>query len=176
MSFLCNLTNGSLLGCSAIGGLKTIYIGEYVDGVIVGVDSYDTITGITTTGLTVYQFQQDIEHGGLNQVLQASRENGSVFFETTLSFKLIELTDKRRQNLVELSRAPLFAIVESNSGQFYYCGLESSGRSSAGTASLGVALGDLNGVTMDIMWKSAFGISLMDSNLLGTAITINPSV
>jgi hypothetical protein len=74
--------------------------------------------------------------------------------------------------LVELGRAPLIAVVLSNAGDYYLCGVETSGRASAGDASLGVALGDMNGVNLSIAWKSANGVFLMDSALLGTTITI----
>lgn len=59
MSFTCNLTDGYVLGCSSIGGVELVYIGEWVEGVTVTQDSCGIITGITTTGLTVYQFEQD---------------------------------------------------------------------------------------------------------------------
>ena len=81
MAFTCNLNDGYVLGCSTIGGVEKVWIGEFVDGVVVAQDSCGIITGITTTGLTVYNFEQDIEHAGLTQTGQFSRENGTVFYE-----------------------------------------------------------------------------------------------
>jgi len=172
MAFTCNLNDGYVLGCSTIGGVEKVWIGEFVDGVTVSQDSCGIITGITTTGLTVYQFEQDIEHAGLTQTGQFSRENGTVFYESTLSIKLIELDCNVRNRLVEIGRSPLFAIVKSNSGSYYYCGLETSGRASAAEAGLGVALGDMNGVSLSIMWKSANGVYLINGALVGTTITV----
>jgi hypothetical protein len=172
MAFTCNLTDGYVLGCSSIGGVEKVWIGEWVDNVQVAQDSCGIITGITTTGLTVYSFEQDIEHAGLTQAGNYSRENGTVFYESTLSIKLITLDCNVRNRMVELGRAPLFAVVKSNAGDYYYLGLESSGRASAGQADLGVLLGDMNGLSQSISWKSANGAFLINGNLIGTTITV----
>lgn len=172
MSFTCNLTDGYVLGCSSIGGVEKVWIGEWVDNVAVQQDSCGIITGITTTGLTVYSFEQDIEHAGLVQTGNYSRENGTVFYESVLSIKLIGLDCNVRNRMVELGRAPLFAVVKSNAGDYYYLGLESSGRASAGEANLGVLLGDMNGLSQSISWKSANGAFLINGALVGTTIVV----
>lgn len=172
MSFTCNLTDGYVLGCSSIGGVEKVWIGEWVDNVAIQQDSCGIITGITTTGLTVYSFEQDIEHAGLVQTGNYSRENGTVFYESILSIKLIGLDCNVRNRMVELGRAPLFAVVKSNAGDYYYLGLESSGRASAGEANLGVLLGDMNGLSQSISWKSANGAYLINGSLVGTTITV----
>lgn len=172
MAFTCNLNDGYVLGCSSIGGVEKVWIGEYVDNVVYTQSTNGTITGITTTGLTVYSFEQDIEHAGLVQTGNYSRENGTVFYESTLSIKLIGLDATVRQRMVELGRAPLFAIVKSNAGDYYYCGIESSGRASAGDANVGTLLGDMNGLNQSISWKSANGVFLMSGSLVGTTIAV----
>jgi len=172
MAFNCTLNDGYVLGCSSIGGVEKVWIGEWVDNVQVAQDACGIITGITTTGLTVYSFEQDIEHAGLVQTGNYSRENGTVFYESTLSIKLIGLDCEVRNRMVELGRAPLFAVVKSNAGDYYYLGLESSGRASAGEANLGVLLGDMNGLSQSISWKSANGAFLIAGGLIGTTITV----
>ena len=172
MAFTCNLTDGYVLGCSSIGGVEKVWIGEYVDNVVYAQNACGIITGITTTGLTVYSFEQDIEHAGLIQAGSYSRENGTVFYESTLSIKLIGLDCEVRNRMVELGRAPLFAVIKSNAGDYYYCGLESSGRASSGEANVGTLLGDMNGLSQSISWKSANGVFLMSGSLVGTTITI----
>jgi hypothetical protein len=172
MSFTCNLNDGYVLGCSSIGGVEKVWIGEYVDNVVVTQNSCGIITGITTTGLTVYSFEQDIEHAGLTQTGNYDRNNGTVFYDSLLSIKLIGLDCNVRNNMVELGRAPLFAVVKSNAGDYYYLGLESAGRASAGEASLGTALGDMNGLSQTIQFKSANGAFLINGSLIGTTITV----
>jgi hypothetical protein len=172
MSFTCNLTDGYVLGCSSIGGVEKIWLGEYVDNVQVTYDTCGTITGITTTGLTVFSIEQDIEFAGLVQTGNYSRENGTVFYQSDLSLKLIGLDCNVRNRMVEIGRSPLFAVVKSNAGDYYYLGLESSGRASAGNANTGTLLGDMNGLSQTVTWKSANGAFLIDPTLLGTTITI----
>jgi hypothetical protein len=172
MAFTCNLNDGYVLGCSSIGGVEKVWIGEYIDNVVIAQDSCGIITGITTTGLTVYSFEQDIEHAGLVQTGNYSRENGTVFYESVLSIKLIGLDCNVRNRMVELGRAPLFAVVKSNAGDYYYLGLESSGRASAGEANVGTLLGDMNGLSQSISWKSANGAYLINGTLIGTTITV----
>jgi hypothetical protein len=172
MAFNCNLTDGYVLGCSSIGGVEKVWIGEYVDNVQVSQDACGIITAITTTGLTVFNFEQDIEHAGLTQTGNFSRENGTVFYETNVSLKLIGLDCNVRNNLVELGRAPLFCVVLSNAGDYYYCGLTSAGRANSAEANLGVLLGDMNGLSLTINFKSADGVLLMNGGLIGTTIAV----
>lgn len=172
MSFTCNLTDGYVLGCSSIGGVEKVWIGEYIDNVQIQQDSCGIITGITTTGLTAYQFEQDIEHAGLTQTGNFSRENGTVFYDTNVSIKLIGLDCNVRNNLVELGRAPLYCVVLSNAGDYYYAGLTSAGRANSAEASVGTALGDMNGLALTINFKSADGVLLIDGSLIGSTITV----
>lgn len=171
MAFTCNLTDGYVLGCSSIGGVEKLWLGEWEDVVAYQQSANGTITGLTS-GFTVYEFEQDIEHAGLTQAGNYDRNNGTVFYESTVSLKMIGLDADVRERLVELGRAPLIGIVKSNAGDYYLCGVETAGRASAGDASLGVALGDMNGVNLSISWKSANGVFLMAEALLGTTITI----
>ena len=171
MAFTCNLTDGYILGCSSIGGVEKLWIGEWEDIVGYQQSACGTITGLTS-GFTVYEFEQDIEHAGLTQAGNYDRNNGTVFYESTVSLKMIGLDCNVRERLVELGRAPLIAVVKSNAGDYYLCGVETAGRASAGDASLGVALGDMNGVNLSISWKSSNGVFLMAEALFGTKITV----
>ena len=175
MAFTCNLTDGYVLGCSSIGGVEKVWIGEWEDiGTGYTQDSCGIITGVTTPGFSAYTFEQDIEFAGLVQTGQFSRENGTVFYESALTIKLIGLDCNVRNNMVQLGRAPLFAVVKSNAGDYYFLGLESAGRATAGEASVGTALGDMNGLSMTITWKSANGAFLLDGDVLNNGITIIP--
>jgi lipopolysaccharide transport system permease protein len=48
MAFNCNLDQGYVLGCSSIGGVEKVWVGEYVDNVNVAQDACGIITAITT--------------------------------------------------------------------------------------------------------------------------------
>jgi hypothetical protein len=171
MAFNCLLSGGYQLGCSTIAGVEKVWLGNYDADATFTYDANNVITGITTSE-SVYLMEQDIEYAGIEQPGTISRENGSVYYDTNLSLKFIELDAELRNLLVAVGRAPLFAVVKSNAGEYYFCGVESAGRATESTASLGVALGDMNGASLVINWKSPNGIYLMEGSLLGTDITV----
>lgn len=167
----CIIDNGYTLGCSSIGGVEKVWIGTYSADQAYSYDALNIVTGVTS-GVTVYLMEQDIEYAGLNQTGTFSRENGTVFYESVLSVKFIELTAELRNLVIALGRAPIFAVVKSNAGEYYACGVESAGRATAGVASLGIAQGDMNGATFEITWKTPNGVYLLEPTVLGTGITI----
>ena len=167
----CIIDAGYTLDCNTIGGVDKVYIGTYTSDATYTLDVDNIITGVTSGG-TVYLFEQDIEFAGLEQTGQFSRENGTVFYESVLSCKFIELDAALRNTIIALGRAPVFAVVKSNAGSHYLLGLENSGRATEASASLGMAQGDLNGATLSFTWKSQNGAYLMDSTLLGAGITL----
>lgn len=167
----CLIDTGYQLGCSSIGGVEKVWIGTYDADSTYAFDANNVITAVTS-GVTVYLMEQDIEFAGLNGTGNFSRENGTVFVETALSIKFIELDADLRNLFIALGRSPIFAVVKSNAGHYYACGVESAGRATEGMASLGVAQGDMNGVTLTITWRSANGAFLLDGGVLGTDIPI----
>lgn len=167
----CIIDGGYTLGCSSIGGVEKVWIGTYSASQAYSLDIDNIITAVTS-GQTVYLMEQDMEYAGLNQTGTFSRENGTVFYESVLSLKFIELSAELRNLIVALGRAPLFAVVKSNAGAYYLCGLESAGRATAGVASLGIAQGDLNGATLEVTWKTPNGVFLLNAGVLGTDIPI----
>jgi hypothetical protein len=167
----CIIDEGYTLGCSSIGGVEKVWIGTYSAAQAYAFDALNVISAVTS-GVTVYLMEQDMEFAGLNQTGQFSRENGTVYYESVLSVKFIELTAELRNLVIALGRAPIFAVVKSNAGEYYACGVESAGRATAGVASLGIAQGDLNGATFEITWKTPNGVYLLEPTVLGTGITI----
>jgi len=167
----CIIDNGYTLGCNTIGGIERVYIGTFDADTTYTLDIDNQIIGATGAN-TVFLFEQDIEFSGLEQTGQFSRENGTVFYESILSIKLIELTKELRNTMISLGRAPIYAVIKSNAGQHYLLGKESSGRATEGAASLGVAQGDMNGVSLSFTWKTPNGAFLMDEAVLGTDIII----
>jgi len=173
MSFNCTLSQGAVLGCSTIAGVQNVYIGNWEAISAFTQDACGIITGLTPTApLTAYTFEMDIQMAGLTQEGTFTRENGTAFFDTNLTIRLVDLDCNKRNNLVELARAGLFAVIVANSGTAFYAGLETAGRATAGSASLGQNLGDFNGVELTLNWKSANGIYVLDPALIGTTITI----
>lgn len=167
----CLINNGYTLGCSSIGGVEKLWLGTYSADSLYTLDANDVITGVTS-GATVFLFEQDMEYAGLNQEGQFARENGTVHFSSVVSAKFIELDYELRNTMLALSKAPLVAVVKTNSGQFFFLGLESAGRATSGVLSAGVAMGDLNGATLEVTFKSKNGAFLIEESLIGTSIAV----
>lgn len=171
MSLNCTLNTGYVLGCNSIGGVEKVWIGTWDADTTYAYDVDGVVTGVTSAS-TVYLMESDIEQAGLVQNGVFSRENGTVFYESNLSIKFINL-DKDLLNLMKaLGRAPLYAIVKANTGEHFILGVETAGRATEGSASLGVALGDMNGANFTIQWKSLNGARSINSSLIGTSITV----
>jgi hypothetical protein len=171
MSFSCLVQEGWNLGCNVVGGVKRAWVGTWSAESTYQYDIDNIITGVTS-GITVYEIEMDIEFGSFVSNGAFSRENGSVFYETLVGFKFVHLTAELRNLINAIGRAPLVCIVESNSGEFYYCGVSSAGRASEGIAQTGQALGDHNGATLTISFKDAYPPYLLDPTVLGTDIPI----
>jgi hypothetical protein len=167
----CIIDNGYTLGCNTIGGVEKVWIGGYDADSTYAYDADGVITGVTS-GATVYLFEQDMEFAGLVQTGQFSRENGTVFYESVLSTKFTNLDADLRNTILALGKAPVVAIAKSNAGLYYFLGVETAGRATEGTASLGVSMGDMNGATLSFTWRSANGAYLLDAAVIGNGITV----
>jgi len=172
----CIIENGYELACASTGGIKRVLIGSFdADAeydISTATASLNVVVGATGLSNPLYAMEQDIEYSGLSQPIQVNRENGTVHFETVLTVKFIELDFELRNLVVALARAPIYAVVESNSGQYYILGVESAGRLSEGTADLGTEFSDLNGAELSFTFKSKNGVYLLDETILGTDIPV----
>lgn len=168
----CIIDNGYELGCASIGGVEKVYIGTYDESVKYTLDADNMITAVATGTPTVYLFEQDVESASLIQNGQFNRANLTVFQESILAIKLFAWTKELRNTYNALAKAPLFAVVKSNAGLYYLAGLETAGRATEGALNLGLAMGDMNGATISISWKSQNGVYLLDGSILGTDIII----
>lgn len=171
----CIIDNGYTLGCQSVGGVEKVWIGTYNADATYTLDVDNQITA--ATGLTgangVYLMEQDMEFAGLEQTGTFTRENGTVHYESVLSLRFIELNKDLRNLILSLGKAPIYAVVKSNAGHYYFLGRETAGRATEGVASLGVAMGDLNGANLSFTFKSQNGAFLLDDGaLVGTDIEV----
>jgi hypothetical protein len=84
--------------------------------------------------------------------------------------KFIHL-DANLRNLVNaLGKAPIFAVIESNAGEYFLLGTESPGRATEGVSSLGVAMGDMNGSTLSFTFKSENPAPLTVAGILNSGV------
>jgi hypothetical protein len=171
MSQTCILNDGYDLGCFGTGGVKNIYIANYTSSAAFTLDANDIITTASNAG-TYYQFEQDIESALFNETINPSRENGTVFYESTVSIKMFN-NDADVRNLVKaLAKAPLSVLIEDNNGGYWLMGTETAVRATEGSRGFGQAFGDMNGAMLTFTYKSAEPVPSVLSTIVGSQITL----
>jgi hypothetical protein len=151
----CLLTTGYTLGCrDNIGGIQEVYIGEYNANSMTYVLGTNNIIG-TFSGATVsfYTFEQEIETGSYTENGVFSTENGTAFYEQTLTITLHKLEASLRNQILLLGQGKWRVIIKDQRGKYWLMGYQNPVRVSAATPGLGKAYGDLNGAVITLMGK-----------------------
>ena len=145
----CNLTAGIQLSCrDNVGGVKTAWITDYTNVTSITQSTGDTITAISGSG-TFYEFQLIRTSSQFTETVNASLENGTVFYTQELVTYFAKLSQDKRNILKTLAQSQRLAIViEDNNGDYFYLGQSYGCFISAGTSVTGKALGDQNGYNM----------------------------
>ena len=142
----CNLTAGIALGCrDNVGGLKTMWITDFTNIASITQNTGDTITQISGTG-TFYEFELIRTSSQHTETVNASLENGTVFYQGETVTFFSKLEQAKRNILKTLAQSQRLAIVvEDNNGDYFYLGQTYGSYVTAGTSVTGLALGDRNG-------------------------------
>lgn len=142
----CNLTAGIALGCrDNTGGLKTMWITDFSNILSVTQNSGDTITAISGTG-TFYEFELIRTSSQHTETVNASLENGTVFYQGETVTFFSKLEQAKRNILKTLAQSQQLAIViEDNNGDYFYLALTYGCYVTAGTSVTGLNLGDRAG-------------------------------
>jgi hypothetical protein len=142
----CNLTSGIQLSCrDNVGGVATAYITDFTNIASITKSTGDTITAISGSG-TFYEFQLIRTTSQMTETVNASLENGTVFYTQELVTYFSKLSQTKRNILKTLAQSPRLAIViVDNNGDSFLLGETYGMFVSAGTSVTGKALGDANG-------------------------------
>ena len=171
----CNLTAGIQLGCrDNTGGLATLWITDYTNVTSITSSTGDTITAISGTGV-FYEFQLIRTSSQLTETVNASLENGTVFYQGELVTYFSKLGQDKRNILKALAQSQRLAIVaEDNNGQYFYLGQTYGCFISAGTSVTGKALGDANGYNMTFQYLEPNPMNQLSGSLasIATGITV----
>ena len=170
----CDITSGFTLGCrDNSGGIKNIYI---LSGSLTTVTGYENgyITGITGSG-EFFKFELAKQTGDFTETINASTENGTVFYEQVANAPFHKMQSSTRNQIKVLAQNPaLKVIVETNNGQddgigvFFLAGQQNGMTLSGGTGQTGTAFGDLNGYSLTFTGQEPLPASeISGSNLAG---------
>lgn len=166
----CIIAGGYKLGCQGIGGNKNVWIGTF-DSDVKWTYTNGKITGVAAGSPKVYKFEQMAEVAAANgQGIYG--DNRTVAVETSLNIKMDNIDAELLILANSLRRAYVFAIVESESGEFVILGAETPGKATADTMGFGQAYTDMNGVDITFTWRSAKGMVALDGSLIGDEIIV----
>ncbi len=144
----CDLTQGRKLPCKdVIGGIVRAWFVDFGDlGTVTKTD--DEITDLSGTFTC---FQYDLKGtNSLETAITSSRENGTTFFEETLTLTLPKLSKEDNKELKLMAYGRPHIAVEDRNGNFMLCGLEHGMDVSGGTIATGTAFGDMSGYTLTL--------------------------
>jgi len=150
----CDITAGYTLGCrDNTGGIKQIYI---LSGSVAGLTGEDAglITDISGSG-TFYKYELTRQTGDYTETINASLENGTVFYEQVVNAPFHKMESSLRNQIKILAQNPALKIIvetnngeDSTSGKFFYLGQQNGLSLSGGSGATGTAFGDMNGYTL----------------------------
>ena len=167
----CTLTiNGRAFPCKdKIGGIKRVWIKEF------DATDWGTITaGVVAagTGITVFGFELTKNSGSFQQAVNASMENGVVFYSQVLEMTMPNLLATDNVEVADLLKGRLTIIVQDVNDNYFAMGSTAGSEASGGTIGTGTAKGDLNGYQLQFTAEEAIPapfVSSSDSDITFTA-------
>jgi hypothetical protein len=170
----CNLTSGRKVACkSSVGGIKTVYFADY------GTLGDATIVGGEITALNgpVDWYQFDLKgNSTLETTINSSRENGTTFYETTLTLNLPYLDLATQEQIKILAFGRPHIAVEDYNGNLFLVGLENGGDVNGGSISTGATMGDLSGSSLTFVAQEKTPPYFVDSGVInGDTTQIDPT-
>ena len=169
----CDLTLGRKEPCKdVVGGIKNVYFTDFGDfGTVTLTD--DEITDMSGT-FTAFKYEVK-GNSSLEQTVNASRENGTVFYEQTVNAVFFKLQSSTRNQVKVLAQNPdLKMIVETNNGsvdgvgRYWLLGEDRGMQLLSGTGATGTAFGDLNGYTLTFTGQEPNPASEISGSLSGS--------
>ena len=147
----CNLVQGITFGCrDNSGGVGKVWITDYDNITTITKNSGDTITSISGTGV-FYEFQLIRSTSEVTETINASLENGTIFYQQEIVMFFAKLEQYKRNIIKTLAQSFRLTIVfQDNNGSLFLLGEEYGAYVSAGSAVTGLALGDRQGYNITL--------------------------
>lgn len=174
----CNLSAGIALGCrDNVGGVQTIWITDFDNIASITKNTGDTVTQISGTG-SFYEFQLIRTSSQYTETVNASLENGTVFYTQELVTYFAKLEQSKRNILKTLAQSPRLGVVmEDNNGHYFLLGEVYGMFVSAGSSLTGKLLGDQAGynITFQALEQNPMNELSGTINSVVSGITVVPA-
>ena len=166
----CSLTiNGRAFPCKdKIGGIKRVWIKAFAS------TDWGTITtGVVAAGaaIEVFGFELTKNSGSFQQAVNASMENGTVFYSQVVEMTMPNLDAAGNIDVADLLKGRLTIIVQDVNDNYFAMGSTAGSEASGGTIGTGTAKGDLNGYQLQFTAEEAIPapfVSSVDANITWT--------
>jgi hypothetical protein len=163
----CTIYQDSLLDCvDGVSGIKEIYLTEHAN--ILSVTSTSGVVSAISksSGKKFWVYQLENENADWKESQKKAVENGTNFYEQTLSFTIKKMTASNRNNLKVVSQNRLMIIILDNNGLYWLLGETRAMHLTANEAGSGKAMGDLNGYTLTFMGKEPAPAQTVTSSII----------
>lgn len=145
------LTDGIAKDClNNIGGVVKIYITDFVNVSGLTKTGSDISAFTMASGTLFYEFSFNRNTSTFSENATVSVENGSLFYDQTVTLKLPRRESAKRDVLALLMQKELAVIVKDANGNFWYPGETKGVYVSELPSESGTAAGDFNGYTITI--------------------------
>jgi len=140
------IDSGRLLECKNFtGGLRNAYLAPWANYAFVVTASELTDLGTLTE---VFKFELKNTGNVPTETETASRDNGTIFYDSSIELVLTGLTAPLVNQAKLLSRDRMVMFLEDNNGKVHCFGITNGVDKTTGTRELGGALGDFYGLKM----------------------------
>jgi len=145
----CALTQGYALDCrDSLGGITEVFFIE-AGNVSSTTEASGVVTAIVKgSGKVFRKYELVPGTSSLTENINASVENGTVFYAQELSIILNKLQANTRNEILLLAQNNLKVVVGDNNGKYWYLGKTRSMQLTGGSGATGTAQGDRSGYTL----------------------------
>lgn len=169
----CNVTlTGIGYSCEAnLSGVKAVYICDYED-VSTYTASNNNITSITMkTGKKFYEYVFNKNTAGLTSTMTKDETNGYSYYTNELTGNINKMDTTKHQEVGELMRGRLNAIVADKNGMYWFLGQDNYATGTAMTAQTGAAPEDGNFYNITITDESKELPYSIDSSIISGIVS-----
>ena len=143
----CNLTAALAIDClDQVGGIDTVWISTDFEYTSVTADSSNGITAVTGGTGSFYEFQLSKSGSQFTETFNVSEENGTAFWEQTVTLNIQKLSSAKREQIQLLSyNRDSRVVIKDNNGIFWMLGLSRGANITGGTTVSGSNVGEFTG-------------------------------
>ena len=170
----CTLTKGRNEPCKdVVGGITAVYFADFDTLGAITYDATDTDV-IDSFGGTPTWFKFDVKGtSSFEQTITSSRENGTTFYEQTLTLNFKKLSKQTHNEVKLLAYARPHVIIEDNNGNKFMMGLEYGAEVTGGSIATGAAMGDMSGYSLTFGAQEKIPANFVDATITASASEIN---